>query len=318
MENLPPSIPEMPKTPEKITFTVNKKLILPFVWTAGILVGFGVSRYAPDFAALISRTPKSSTVSALQTEDFLAQTAPIAGVALPVKWEDLGAQMLKSGVIDEKKFRALYAQRSGISPDMERLLTATDNGTITITRENAPTLLNLLWALGLGNKNEILEKGPMMDKQYGGAGKFASTGGWTLAAGDVMNHYSRHPFMTLTPQQQELVARVAKNIYRPCCGNPTHFPDCNHGMAMLGLLELMAAQGADEATMYRAALATNAYWFPDNYATIAKYLRTKNDSWATANPKELLGYDYSSSAGYQNVLTQVEPEQNKGASGCGA
>ena len=30
--------------------------------------------------------------------------------------------------------------------------------------------------------------------------------------------------------------KIAKGIYRPCCNNSTYFPDCNHGMAMLGLL----------------------------------------------------------------------------------
>ena len=47
--------------------------------------------------------------------------------------------------------------------------------------------------------------------------------------------------------------RAAPFVYRPCCDNATHFPDCNHGMAMLGLLELMAAQGASEEEMFAAA-----------------------------------------------------------------
>ena len=58
-----------------------------------------------------------------------------------------------------------------------------------------------------------------------------------------MNHYSMHRFIVLTPEQQALVEKVSKGIYRPCCGNSVYFPDCNHGMAMLGLLELMASQG---------------------------------------------------------------------------
>ena len=120
-----------------------------------------------------------------------------------------------------------------------------------MTQENSGTILNLLWAFGLANKNEILEKGPMMDKRYGGAENFASTGGWTLSKGDSMNHYSMHSFITLTPQQQSLVEKVSQNIYRPCCGNSTYFPDCNHGMAMLGLLELLASQGISENEMYK-------------------------------------------------------------------
>jgi hypothetical protein len=44
----------------------------------------------------------------------------------------------------------------------------------------------------------------------------------------------------LTAEQQALVEEVAAEIYRPCCNNSTLFPDCNHGMAMLGFLELLA------------------------------------------------------------------------------
>ena len=101
----------------------------------------------------------------------------------------------------------------------------------------------------------------MMDPRYGGANGFASTGGWTLSDGDSMNHYNMHSFVTLTEEQQALVERVSKNIYRPCCDNSTYFPDCNHGMAMLGLLELMTSTRVTEADMYKTALQVNTFGF---------------------------------------------------------
>lgn len=157
-----------------------------------------------------------------------------------------------------------------------------------------------------------------MDPQYGGAGRFASTGGWTLAKDDAMNHYSKHKFVTLTYEQQKLVEQVSKNIYRPCCGNSTHFPDCNHGMAMLGFLEILASQGVGEKEMYSAALALNSYWFPDTYLTIAKYLSTKGTSWKDADPKGILAADFSSASGYQKILTEVTPPERRGGGrGCG-
>ena len=156
----------------------------------------------------------------------------------------------------------------------------------------------------------------MKDSRYGSAGNFASTGGWTLSVGNAMDHYSRHPFMILTKEQQELVENVSKNIYRPCCGNSTYFPDCNHGMAMLGLLELMASQGVGEEEIYKVALAVNSYWFPDNYLTIAKYMESKGVDWKKVNPKEILGKDYSSSSGFAKVLQQV-PQQSSGGGGGG-
>ena len=191
------------------------------------------------------------------------------------------------------------------------------NGNLKITPENSGVVLNLLWALGLGTKNDILEKGEMTDPRYSGTGNFASTGGWTLAEGSAMAHYSRHPLIVLTPDQQLLVEQVSQNIYRPCCNNSTHFPDCNHGMAMLGLLELMASQGVSEKEMYRVALQVNSYWFPDNYFTIAKYLESKGTAWANADPKEILGKEYSSATGFRNISSKVAPVAPSGGGGCG-
>lgn len=239
------------------------------------------------------------------------------GIVLPIQWGSIGEQMMAFGVIDETKLVALYKDRGGLSADMKKLLYSSNVKEIRMTLENSGELLNLLWGFGLGNKNSILETGPMVDPGYGGAGGFASTGGWGLTVGTAMDHYSKHAFIVLTPEQQVLVEKVSKNIYRPCCGNSTYFPDCNHGMAMLGLLELMAANGVGEEEMYRVALQVNAYWFPDTYLTIAKYLDSKGIDWAQADPKELLGSEYSSGSGYQRVRALVEPIKQQGGGGCG-
>ncbi|HAS84906.1 MAG TPA: hypothetical protein DCS23_02430 [Candidatus Yonathbacteria bacterium] len=246
------------------------------------------------------------------------EVLPTKGVALPVTWGDLGSQLVKAGVIDSEKFKAMYEQRGAFTKEYETLLLGQGNGKLTITKDNAGYLLNLFWALGLANKNPILDSGEMVDKAYGGAGNFASTGGWTLAKGDSMNHYSRHEFFALTAEQQALVDKVSRGVYRPCCGNSTHFPDCNHGMAMLGLLELMASQGASEEDMWKTALAVNSYWFPETYLTIATYMKGKGVAWKDVNPEEMLGANYSSASGYAQVSSQVvKPQQERGGNGCG-
>ncbi len=240
------------------------------------------------------------------------------GIELPVKWGNMGVKMTEAGVIDKTRFENLYAQRGGLSEVDKKLLESSDNGNIVINSENSGVILNMLWAFGLGNKNPILENGPMMDPKYGGAANFASTGGWTLANGNAMTHYSMHKFITLTGEQQALVERVAKNIYRPCCGNSTYFPDCNHGMAMLGLLELMASQGVSETDMYKAALVVNSYWFPDTYETIKIYMKSKGVEWKDVNPQEILGANYSSGQGFAQIASQVtQPVQKGGSGGCG-
>jgi len=242
---------------------------------------------------------------------------PAEGVVLPVRWGDLGVKLISVGVIDRQKFELLYAGRGGLEESERKLLESADNENIKITPENSSFLLNLFWALGLGVKNEILETGPMVDPRYGGAENFASTGGWTLANGGAMDHYSRHPLVILTPEQQQIVERVSRNIYRPCCGNSVYFPDCNHGMAMLGFLELMASQGVKEEEMYKAALRVNSYWFPDTYLTIAKYFEKRGVGWNEIDPKEILSSAYSSAQGFRQILQQTEPPQSRGGGGCG-
>ena len=253
--------------------------------------------------------------TALSNADYDAiaeQVIPSGGVELPVAWGDLGRQLVESGAIDREKFVALY---SSLSEEEKRLLEGNSSEQLHITRENAPYLLNLFWALGLANKNPILEdKEEMMNAEYGGAGGFASTGGWTLARGDSMEHYSAHSLVVLTEEQQALVEKISRGIYRPCCDNSTHFPDCNHGMAMLGLLELMASQGASEEEMWNSALAVNSYWFPDTYETIATYMKGEGVEWSNVDPQEVLGYDYSSASGFARVAAEVAPRSGSGAS----
>ncbi|OGY58549.1 MAG: hypothetical protein A3H06_01450 [Candidatus Colwellbacteria bacterium RIFCSPLOWO2_12_FULL_44_13] len=241
----------------------------------------------------------------------------IADVVLPIRWGELGKQMVAAGVIDAKKFENLYLQRGGLNEEEQRLLFSDAQGLVVMTEDNASYLLNLLWAFGLGNKNLILEQGPIMDSEYGGAGRFASTGGWTLSQGDSMEHYSMHQFIVLTAEQQALVELVSQNIYRPCCGNSTYFPDCNHGMAMLGLLELMAVNGASEEEMYRVALAVNSLWFPDTYRTIAQFLAEQGISWDEIDAKKVLGFAYSSASGFQSIAAQVTTLPSNQGGSCG-
>lgn len=293
--------------------TKNDHFLGVAILTAAVIIG-GAFVYKTK---INSPSDKAASVLSDKTLSLLEKAVlPTGGVALPVDWKSFGKQMVEAGVIDKKKFEDLYAQRGGLDQN-QNLLDGTDNGRLKITKENSSVILNLLWAFGLSNKNEILAKGPMSDPKYGGAGKFASTGGWTLAAGNAMNHYGKHAFVTLTPDQQTLVESVSRNIYRPCCGNPTYFPDCNHGMAMLGLLELMAAQGVSEPDMYKTALAVNSFWFPNNYLTIAKYLKMKNIDWAKADSKEILGANFSSSSGYKQILNQIQPATGGSGWGCG-
>ena len=253
------------------------------------------------------------------SQDIAETVIPSDGVVLPIAWKDLGKRMIDSGVIDQEKLEVLYSQRGGLNDEQRDLLYESDNSQVVINQENSGFILNLLWAFGLSNKNSILEEGEMTDARYGGdAGKFAATGGWTLSNSRPMDHYSKHQFIKLTAKEQLRVENVSKGIYRPCCGNSTHFPDCNHGMAMLGLLQLLASEGLSESEMYEIALSVNSYWFPDTYMTLTKYFEMKGMAWADVNPKEVLSANYSSSQGYRQILSEIEPAPSQGGGGCSA
>src|SRR3989344_9312119 len=158
---------------------------------------------------------------------FAAQNAPIGalqeavlpskGVELPVTWGDLGKKLVEAGAIDASAMESLYRNRGGMPAEYRVLLSGASDKKLVMTQDNAGDLLNLLWALGLANKNPILEdKTEMMNPGYGGAGNFASTGGWTIAKGDAMNHYNMHSLVALTADQQKLVDKVSRGIFRPC------------------------------------------------------------------------------------------------------
>jgi hypothetical protein len=302
-----------PKIQLKKDYTLTASILIAAVILAGAWVyATGLKAGNDPQKTDIEQKSRPAQVSALEEA-----VLPSDGVILPVKWGDLGAKLISVGAIDVGKFEAIYDQRGAFTDEYKNLLHGQNDGKLKIAKENSGYLLNLFWALGLASKNEILENGEMANRAYGGAGNFASTGGWTIAKGSPMDHYSKHRFFNLTAEQQAMVDKVSRGIYRPCCGNSTHFPDCNHGMAMLGLLELMASQGASEQDIWKAALAVNSYWFPDTYLTIATYMKNKGVDWKDVRPQEMLGVDYSSASGYRRIAAQVAvPQQQNGGNGC--
>ena len=290
---------------------VNKDIIEIPVWQWGIVIlalvtifGFGDGRKILNDEASIN------------VDNLEEVVIPKDGFVVPVVWGSLGKQLVEGGVIDETQFENIYASQGGLSSSEKQLLYGDTKEKLVINSDNAHILLNLLWAFGLANENPVLSEGPMVDPQYGGFENFASTGGWTLSTGSIVEHYNQHQFVSLTDEQQTLIERVSKGIYRPCCDNSTYFPDCNHGMAMLGLLELLASQGANESQMYEVALRVNSYWFPDTYLTLANYFSSKGVTWDQIDPEVVLGIDYSSASGFRDILTKVEPVSAGGGGSC--
>jgi hypothetical protein len=227
------------------------------------------------------------------------QVNPKDGYALPISYGDLGPRLLEGGVISYDAFAAIY-ENSGnpLSAEQTEILKDSSDEEIVITAQNAHFLLNFFWAVGLANRNSILTDGPMVQNSGGQIERFASTGGWTLATKPVTELYASMDLIPLTAEQQKLVEEVAAAIYRPCCNNHTLFPDCNHGMAMLGVLELMASQGATADEMFEAAKYINAYWFPQQTLETAIYLQLNEKiDFTSADARLVVGNKLSSASG---------------------
>lgn len=281
---------------------IAKKELLVLVLGASLLIG------ATFFADGV-------TLSENQTTLVVEAIVPEDGINIPVNLSLYSKELIDLGVIDAERLEKIYESRGGLSEDELDLLYGRSNSSLVITEENSGLVLNILWAFGLSNKNPVLEEGPMM-KYDGDASGFASTGGWTLARGDSMDHYSKYEMVVLSEEEQFRVEEISKNIYRPCCGNSTYFPDCNHGMAMLGLIELLVEQGLSDEEIYEIALGVNSYWFPGTYETIAEYFALEGISWGDVDPKLALSDEYSSSSGFRKVLSKVKPSENSGGGAC--
>ena len=236
------------------------------------------------------------------------QVNPKDGYSLSISYGDLGPQLLKSGVIDYEAFAKIY-QDSGnpLSADQIEILKDGSDHEIVINAQNAHFLLNFFWAVGLANQNTILTQGPMIQQSNGEFERFASTGGWGLATKPVTQLYASIDLIPLRAEQQTLVEEVAMQVYRPCCNNPTYFPDCNHGMAMLGILELMASRGATADEMFKAAKYINAYWFPQQTLEIAMFMKANQDlDFADVDPELVVGKQLSSASGAQMVHADLQ------------
>lgn len=259
----------------------------------------------------------SSAYSAVQ------EVLPKEGVTLPFSFGDAIQKLVAAGVLDPKKYRALYQSAGNAPPWVARLLQSRSRDPILFSAKTAPYLLNLLWPLGLATRMRINRRSPLNTLRIP---TFASTGGWSLGRKPLgYLYFNNVDTMALSDEQEALVSESATRTFRPCCDNPTFFQDCNHGSALLGLIALAASQGGTMREIFDAALVANSYWFPDKYVLSAMQLkRTGHPRWNALDPRFLLDKDISSLSGWQRnvyaplVEAHVElPSELRGQLACG-
>jgi len=288
-------------TPQRLKRRMTSRL-----WAFFTLIAFLGGSFGGYFAGTRSHEARMENQAAAgqsKIADLAQQINPPDGYSLDVAFGDLGPQLIEAGAFRLEDFAQVY-DRAGqpLNEDQLKVLEEGSQEKVVFARENSYFLLNFFWALGLTNKNPVLEEGPMVRNGREQVLSYASTGGWSLAARPVTELYSSVELIKLTPEQQERLEKVAQGVYRPCCDNPTHFPDCNHGMAMFGLLTLLAANDASANEMFEAAKYANAYWYPSQSLELAQFFNAEQKvDFAEVNSRDLVGYSYSSISGFREV-----------------
>ncbi|HCB22893.1 hypothetical protein A3B42_04665 [Candidatus Daviesbacteria bacterium RIFCSPLOWO2_01_FULL_38_10] len=240
---------------------------------------------------------------AVKVANIKLQVLPQKGYTTSLKWQELGKKLVEAGAIDPEKFQ--------FNPQSQDY--------IKIDEQNSKEIVNFFWALGLTQKSKVLDEGPMK-KGETPLGNFASTGGWTLGKKDAVELYSSTELFSLNDFQQNLVKKISDGVFRPCCGNATSFPDCNHGMAALGYIEWAVYNGLSEEQIFKDLLAFNTFWFPQNYLEMAMYFDKQGMDWKKVDPKLALSRDYSSAQGAARIKQEVQsvPGLQIPAGSCGA
>lgn len=254
----------------------------------------GVARAAlADALGLAADHP---ALNAVMNTDAATGTTVVAGLG------PLSRQLVDAESLDTVRLRTALARSGHPLTELQRGILAGEEAPLRIGPSNAGFLLNTFWTLGLANRNPILTQGPMFTGSRGQVGRFASTGGWRLGPVPATHVYASLPLVPLSPAQQRRLEDVVQRVFRPCCDNSTYFPDCNHGMAMLGLLTLLTAQGADADELFRAAHAANQVWFPEQSGHIAAYLDAHRPGWTA---EAAVGRDVASGSGHARLMTRL-------------
>ena len=240
--------------------------------------------------------PKIPTARLRQpSPDPFEVVAPKAGIDTGVSFGSAIRKLIAVGALDPGKLKRLT---QGVPDWVEELFAAPSSEPIVFTRDRAPYLVNLLWPIGLSSKAGFNRKSPIATIQIPG---LASTGGWTLGrAPNGYVYFDTVDAVMMNQRQEALALAIASTAFRPCCDNSTYFQDCNHGSALLGLIELAAAQGKSEEAIYRIAVVANSYWFPEQYAKTALYARHfEGASWNAAPARLIMSAAFSSLSGWE-------------------
>ena len=160
-----------------------------------------ILHYEEELQRTNFRTSQSNKSPEELVQILKQKVLPQKGYLLSARWNDIGKQLLSSGVIDKTKYDELFKEDKYAMKQM-KYLSNNSHDHMMINENNSRFMVNTLWALGLVNKNKILDEGSM--KTYGKVDfmNFASTGGWSLGSKPTSELYSSSEIIKLNSQQQ--------------------------------------------------------------------------------------------------------------------
>jgi hypothetical protein len=292
------------------------------VLLAGLMLPWIESAFADPLGGLPATPPAPEAPKYPLYEEAMANVIPPGGYQSQISLKDCVPKLVQHHVIDPAKYFALRRAIGKLPDELSHVLSEPSNQPVRLTRQNAGDYVDLLWPLGLSNHMAANLHSPLLGLSFS---DYASTGGWTLGKHPVGSiYFDKFPIVEMSPAAEALAVRVAKTTFRPCCDNSTFFQDCNHGSALLGVLQLGASQGLSEDDLYREALAFNSFWFPDYYVRTALYFKVaRKIEWRDVDPKLVMGPDFSTQSGWQqNVVAKLQAIPNlipppRGGANCG-
>src|SRR3989344_6552148 len=103
--------------------------------------------------------PTPTPIPTPSVERLADAVIPASGYTVNIKWGDIGKKLVASGAIDLTKYKENYKDPQ--YQELLKYLTADQDQGITITQQNCYFWINTLWALGLGQKLDVIDKGVM-------------------------------------------------------------------------------------------------------------------------------------------------------------
>ncbi len=228
-----------------------------------------------------------------------AQVLPDEGFTLKATWGDAVSNMVEAGVLDPARLETILKQgyKQDMKPEWNAILKGED-AELSIDSENSVFMMYVLWTLAKHNNVSLIHESAFAQ----------SFEGYDIGVGRA--GYGDTLIINLTEEQLALARSIAQNSYRPCCGQSAANPDCSHGFAALGLIELMISQGFTENEIYGAFVKVNSFWFPSTYIQDAMYFKEAEGlEWKDVDRKLVAGPAFSSIQGAAQVKNYL---QNKG------